>query len=311
MAKAPAKIESQEEEQVEQQETEQQELLASPEEVIEEEPEPDDASITLQKQIEALKRSEEIQRNRAEQFRLDAEKANQRIREQGTEVANVRKEAIQSQLDAVSAALNAAQNEAESAKRDIKTAINNGDPDSQAEAYERLATARANISKLEDGKFDLETRIKNPPKEEETPQQNNGIPARIQTWLNKHPEYLTDRRKNDKIRSLHWDVIEEGHNFDSDGYIESMETKLGLRQAEEEDESVIVRQPQQRNSIVSAPVSREAPSTPNNDRGGPIKLTTAQREAARIAGVSEKVYAENLQRITKMKANGSYEAKGG
>jgi hypothetical protein len=63
---------------------------------------------------------------------------------------------------------------------------------------------------------------------------------------------------------------------------------------------------------VSAPVSREAPSTPNNDRSSSqVKLTPAQREYAKIAGVSEKVYAEQLQKINKMKANGSYELKGG
>lgn len=270
----------------------------------------EDASVALQKQIDALKKSEEIQKGRAERFRQEAERAQQTVKERVSEVAKVQKEAFQSQLDAVSTALGAAQSEAESAKRDIKTAINSGDVDGQADAYERLASARANISKLEDGKFELETRIKNPPKVEEPPtQQQSGLPQRVQKWLSKHPEYISDPRKNDRIRSLHWDVIDEGHDFDSDAYLESMETKLGMREVEVEDEPVVTqqRQPQQRTSIVSAPVSREAPSTSTTTRNnGEIKLTVAQREAAKIAGVTEKVYAEQLQRITKMKANGSY-----
>lgn len=270
----------------------------------------EDASVALQKQITALKKSEEIQKGRAERFRQDAEKANQRIKEQGSEVAKVQKEAFQSQLDAVSTALGAAQSESESAKRDIKTAINNGDPDAQADAYERLATARANISKLEDGKFELEARIKNPPKvEEPVTQQQNALPQRVQRWLQAHPEYITDPRKNDRIRSLHWEVVDEGHDFDSEGYLESMETKLGMREAQTDDEPVVTqqRQPQQRTSIVSAPVSREAPSTANISRNnGEIKLSLAQREAAKIAGVTEKVYAEQLSKISKMKANGTY-----
>lgn len=279
--------------------------------LVEEEEIVEDASAALQKQIDALKKSEEIQKGRAERFRQDAEQANQRVREQGTEVAKVQKEAIQSQLDAVSTALGAAQSEAESAKRDIRNAINGGDVDAQADAYERLATARANISKLEDGKFELEARIKNPPKEEPVTQQQSALPQRIQSWLNKHPEYTRDPRKYDKLRSLHWDVIDEGHDFDSEGYLESMETKLGMREVETEDEPVVTRQPAQRSSMVSAPVSREAPSTPNTQRSGEIKLTVAQREAAKIAGVSEKIYAEQLQKINKAKANGSYELKGG
>lgn len=270
----------------------------------------EDASVALQKQVNALKKSEEIQKGRAERFRQEAERANQVAQDRGSEVAKVQKEAVQSQLDAVSTALGAAQSESESAKRDIKTAISNGDPDAQADAYERLATARANISKLEDGKFELEARIKSPPKTEEpAPQQQNVLPQRIQGWLQRHPEYTRDPRKYDKLRALHWDVIDEGHDFDSEGYLESMETKLGMRQVETDDEPVVTqqRQPQQRTSIVSAPVSREAPSTAQNGRNnGEIKLTVAQREAAKIAGVTEKVYAEQLQKISKMKANGTY-----
>lgn len=263
----------------------------------------EDASAALQKQIEALKKSEEIQKGRAERYRQDAEKAQQRIAEQGTEVAKVQKEAIQSQLDAVSTALGAAQSEAESAKRDIKTAINSGDVDAQADAYERLATARANVSKLEDGKFELEARIKNPPKVEEPAQQQNVMPERVQRWIKKNQP---DQETWDLMRGYHHGLIRSGLEFDSDEYLEAMEAKLGMREVEDEPVIVPIQRPQQRTSIVSAPVSREAPSTPNTPRNGEIKLTVAQREAAKIAGVTEKVYAENLQRINKQKANGTY-----
>lgn len=279
-----------------------------PEEV--EEDGQEDASIALQKQIEALKKSETIQKNRAERFRQESERAQQLVKEHTSEVEKVRKEAIQSQAEAIETALGAAKSEAESAKRDIKTAIANADPDAQADAYERLAAARANISQLETGKIELETRLKTPEPEKKVEQNAPGLPHRIQKWLNKHPEYTTDPRKYDKLRALHWEVLDEGHDFDSDEYLESMEVKLGLRE-EEQAEVETPRQPQ-RTSIVSAPVSREAPSTPSNDRNsGQVKLTLAQREAARIAGISEKVYAENLVKINKMKANGSYELKGG
>jgi len=272
-----------------------------------EEPVVEDASAALQKQIEALRKSEEIQKNRAERYRQDAEKAEQRVREQGTEVAKVQKEAVQSQLDAVSTALGAAQSEAESAKRDIKTAINSGDVDAQADAYERLATARANVSKLEDGKFELEARIKNPPKVEE-PAQQNVMPERVQRWIKKNQP---DQETWDLMRGYHHGLIRSGLEFDSDEYLEAMETKLGMRQAETEEEPVVTqRQPAQRTSIVSAPVSREAPSTPNSTRNGDVKLTLAQREAAKIAGISEVEYTKQLQKINKMKANGSYQVQG-
>ena len=308
MAKAPVETEKK----VEEQEDLIDKIEASTEQTendtpVEEEPEREDATLALQKQVEALKKSETIQKNRAERFLQESERAQQLVKEHASEVEKVRREAVQSQAEAIDTALGAAKSEAESAKRDIKTAISNGDPDAQADAYERLATARANISQLETGKIELEARIKAPIEEKPVITEAPGLPKRIQGWLQKHPEYTTDPRKYDKLRALHWEVIDEGHDFDSDEYLESMEIKLGIRGVAEEPPAP----PIQRNSIVSAPVSREAPSTPNNDRtSSSVKLSAAQREAARIAGISEKVYAENLSKINKMKANGTYELKG-
>lgn len=283
------------------------EIVADPPEI--EEP---DTSEALQKQIDALKKSEEIQRTRADQAVRENQEARQRAQVNAAEVIRVRKEASQSQFDAVSTALAAAQSEAESAKRDIKTAITNGDPDAQTDAYERLATARANISKLEDGKFELEAKLKAEP--EKVPEvessgdslDRTNLPDTAKTWLRAHPDYLTDQRKNSKIQSLHWDVIDEGHSAFSPAYFESLETHLGLRKAPVVEEKVVVQQPQQRTSILSAPVSRETPSTPTTPRGGKITLTQDQREAAKIAGVTEAEYAKQLQKLNAMKANGTY-----
>lgn len=273
----------------------------------EEEVEVKDPSEELRKQVDALRKSEEIHKKRAETYRQEAAEARQAAQQKDAEVGRSRKDILQSQFDAVSTALAASQSEAESAQRDIKTAIEAQDSSAQAEAFSRLARAQANIAKLEDGKVEIEHRLKAPEPEQPV---KNAMPERIQRWLRKHPEYVQDPRKNDKIRSLHWEIIDEGHEFDSDEYIEVMETKLGLREPEEEEE-VVTPAPKpkpsvQRSSNVSAPVSREAPSSPDGDRGGLVKLTLAQREAAKIAGVTEKVYAENLSKIMKMKANGTY-----
>lgn len=266
----------------------------------------EDPSEALKKQVEALRKSEEIHKKRAETYRQEVEAARQSMREKDVEVGKTRKEVLQSHFDAVATALAASQSEAESAQRDIRTAIEAQDAAAQAEAFNRLSRANANIAKLEDGKADLEQRLKAPDPTPEPPK--NTMPERVQRWLRKHPEYVQDPRKNDKIRSLHWDLIDEGHEFDSDEYIEAMETKLGLRQAEAEEEEIVppALKPKPKAPAVSAPVSREAPSNPDGDRGGVIKLSAAQREAAKVAGVTEKVYAENLAKINRMKANGTY-----
>lgn len=271
----------------------------------------DEASVALQKQIDALKKSEEMYRARAEQYQREREEALQHVQERETEVAKFRKESVQSQYDAVSTALAAAQNEAESAKRDIKTAIANADAEEQADAYERLATARANIAKLEDGKFELEAAMKAPPPEQRQPQRtptvdevidNMEVPRVAKDWLRQSPQYLTNPRLNLKLQNWHHEAIEAGNEpFDS-GYMRYFNEKAGLTEPEGGD-----NEPESRRApIVSAPVSREPPSTTTSNRGGVIRLTAAQREMAKVAGVTETEYAKQLQKLNSMKDQGMY-----
>lgn len=291
---------------------EEEEVILAPDE----KEEVDDAAVALQKQVDALKKSEDLlraERNRVLQVERERDALNQQVSEQRAESLKLRKDTFQSQFDAVSAALSGAQSEAESAKRDLRNALNAADIDAQVDAQERLAIARANISKLEDGKIDLEERIKAAPEKletvEKTNQQQDNTPASVKAWISRHPDYLQEPRKNDKIKSLHWDALDEGHSYGSPEYIDFIDTKLGFKAKAKEDEEIDDDPPQrvqQRTSIVSAPVSREAPSTPDKKRGGQVKLSTDQREAAKLAGISETEYAKQLTKINEMKANGSY-----
>ena len=283
------------------------EPVPEPEPVVEE-PKADDPTLALQKQLEELRKSEEFQRNRAEQAAKEREEALKRAQERDVEVVKFQKEATQSQLDHVSTALSAAQAEAESAKRDIKTAITNADPDAQTEAYERLAAARANISKLEDGKFELEARVKAEPKPEvrqEPKQVQPTLPETALSWLRAHPQYLNDPEKNAQIQWLHHVVVKEGKSAFSPEYFNSMEEHLGLREAPKEPEKP---QEQQRTNIVSAPVSREVPSsgTGTRQKNGTVTLTALEKEAAKDAGVTETEYAKQKLRLLEAKANGQY-----
>ena len=270
-------------------------------------------SAALQKQIDALRKSEEIQRARADQAERDQRQALQRVNEQTSEVSKFRKEAYQAQYDSVTGALTSAQSEAESAKRDIKNAIINADVDAQTDAYERLAIARSNISRLEDGKYELEARLKAQPEKIESvtqqDQQQDTTPDSVKEWISRHPDYMQNTRKNDKLRNAHWDSVEAGNTYGTQDYIDFIDTRLGFKQAAKDDNEEVVQRPvaqQQRTSIVSAPVSREVPSTFIQSRDSKIDLSPAQREAAKISGISEKVYAESLLKMNRMKANGTY-----
>ena len=59
---------------------------------------------------------------------------------------------------------------------------------------------------------------------------------------------------------------------------------------------------------MSAPVSRETSANGygGGDRPGKVTLTPAMKEAAKVSGISEIEYAEQVLRLRKAKANGDY-----
>ena len=272
----------------------------------------EDAAEALQAQLAELRKSEETQRNRADQAVREREEAIRRAQEREAQVTQFQREAVDSQFDAVSSAIAAASAEAEKAQQDIENAASIGDSKAQAEAYRRLARAESNLTRLEDGKTELEAKRKaeptvtqSQPQQSQDPLANSTLPEMAKSWLRSHPDYLSDARKNSKIQALHWDVVDEGHAPFSQAYFESLEEHLGLRQQAQSNDYQPVQQ-QQRTSIVSAPVSREVPNGGGQRTASQVKLSVAQREAAKLAGITEKVYAEQLQKLNSMKADGTY-----
>jgi hypothetical protein len=69
-------------------------------------------------------------------------------------------------------------------------------------------------------------------------------------------------------------------------------------------------QPRTRSSIVSAPVSHESFANgsynSHGERPGQVHMTVAMKEAAKLSGITEKEYAENVLRLRSEKANGRY-----
>jgi hypothetical protein len=146
------------------------------------------------------------------------------------------------------------------------------------------------------------------------------LSARQRDWLKTHRDAYTDPAKNAYLGAAHWDAIRAGHAQDSDEYFALLEERLGYRQparvanipAPPPPSPTAAEPTQRRMSIpVSAPVSREAPNLGGgNATPSRVELTSEQREAARIAGVSEVEYARNLLRLNQMKRDGHYQERG-
>lgn len=270
----------------------------------------EDASTAFQKQIEALRRSEKAQKDRAEQLIRDRDVALQQARERDEQINQLRQQNVESQTEAVASALAAAQAAADGAERDIAAAIEAGDTMAQAKAYRRLSKAEADIARLEDGKEAMEAQVKAPPPQEqrvnEQPRAPQLPPLAVQ-WLQNHPDYMKDSRKNAEVQHFHYKVVDEGHEAYSPEYFESLETHLGLRTADESEPEPVVQKQKVTTPMVSAPVSRDVPSSSHRPtKPGEVKLSAAQKEAAKASGITETEYAKQVLRLQNEKMNGNY-----
>jgi len=267
----------------------------------------DDASIAFQKQIEDLRKAEQVQRERNEQLVQERQNAINRANERDAEISRLKKTGSEARLESISNALVAAQAEAEAAQGDIEKASELGDHKGLAEAYKRLSRAEVNAANMENGKAELEEQIKTETTTREQPNPMDRFPPLARNWIDRHQYILNDQRKFAKLNSLHWDAIDAGHDEYTQPYLDYIEIGLGLREPpmtrvdEEDDEP-----PQRNRSMVSAPVSREAPANSQGERPGRVTLSLAQKEAAKIAGIDEKTYAENLLKLRQEKMNGNY-----
>ncbi len=126
------------------------------------------------------------------------------------------------------------------------------------------------------------------------------------------------------LNDLHREALDAGHADTSPAYfdfmndrlatlsaqnpapgahlVEDMQHHIGTEDKQEPEEAANVR-----SSFVSAPVSREPASYSGRPRsGGLTRLTAAEREHARVAGISEAEYARQKLRYEQMRESGEY-----
>ncbi len=281
----------------------------NPEVIVAEAKEEIDAADDLKKQIVSLKRAEQEQRDRADKAERERKAAQERVHLITTEVEKVRTEHTQSRAEVINTAIAKESEGAEAAERDLEAALSSGDASLAAKAQRRLAQAESKLAILQSGKSAIEAEIEDaknrPAPKQEEPQgdalDKTNLPDTAKRWLRSHPDYLSDARKNAKIQSLHWDVVDEGHAPFSDDYYVSLETHLGMRKAAKEEV-----EEEHSSGMVSAPVSREPPAGDGTRKSGVVKLSMAQREAAKMAGITEVEYAKQLQKLQAEKDSGNY-----
>lgn len=283
------------------------------------EPEEEDATADLKKQLEDLRKANEEQSKRFNEEVTARQAAEQRVREREQEASKSKIRAEDAEYDAILNAIGAAEGEAEAAQRDIASATEASDAKTVAEASRRLARAEARLSQLEDGKSAIERgktaeaarakAEKDNPRETKAPtveEYINQLPNLLQSqrdWLKNHPDALTDTRKNLRLQGAHVEAEDKGFRPGTSKYFQYLEERLGYAEPEEDDVDDDDNAAPQ--TVVAAPPSRSAtsPSTgrPSNSR---ITLTPEQREIARLSGIDEITYARQLQKMNELKASG-------
>lgn len=286
--------------------------------VVDKTPEPDEATLALQKQLADLKKSEEVQRELHRRVAQERDEAMRREQSHAAQLEELRKTNFEQEELAVGSALAAAKAESDKALLDYKNALDAGDTSAQAEAMDKLTDAKANLRLLERGKEEIEQRKKEPPKPVEQPRSQAGdpidgfnLPNGEKDWLRGHRDYLTDPRKVSALRYADEQASLEGLRPGHSGYLPHIEGTLrsiGSMPRVEEPVDEPVRETDQRASIVSAPVSRETPTGGTGQRTSStkIRLTAEEAEYAKIAGITDVEYARQKQKLNQHKANGDY-----
>lgn len=160
------------------------------------------------------------------------------------EIAEVRGQVVESQLDTVTSGLAAAEAELASAKREYIAAAESGDFAAQAEAQAKIADATSTRSRLREAKGDLEDAkpAKATPRTEPRPEprqaQQDPVEAvastmapRAAAWIRSHPDCITDKSKNAKMMATHYAALAEGLEEGGNDYFERLDAMVNAAPA--------------------------------------------------------------------------------
>lgn len=266
----------------------------------------DEAVAGFKKQLvdaEAAREAEKSRADNADRARQTAEAEAARLRD---DTVKLRTESVDSQIDAVANAINAATAEGDSAERDYASAMERGDFTAAAQSQRKMSEASAKLVRLGDAKFELDNAKKAPPKPAVHEQRTDPVeafiasrPAPVQTWLRGHMNVLTDPELGAIANGADVEARRKGIAVGSTEYFELVETRLGFRTETKSDPEPDPEKPrQQRKPMASAPMSRE--SAPNGSNGAPkVTLSRGEQQTATDGTIT---WTKNDQAVREGKA---------
>lgn len=215
------------------------------------------------------KRETEYEQRLADERRR-REEAEKLASERGKDAQKLGAYATQTEYHVIANAMHAKQREAESYERVLKEALEMGDAAKAADAQRRIARVETELSKLEDGKAEIEARVRSMsaaepererPKEQTPDDYIDSMPATSRAWLKEHREYVTDPKLHSKMLAYANVAVAEGITPHTPEFIEFLNEKLGFAGGDEDggspvDEVAEDKPVKQKPRATAAPVNR-------------------------------------------------------
>lgn len=281
---------------------------------VQETEEDDDASPqvkSLNEQLVAMKAANAAADERA--AKADREKADalRLANERAEEVKRATQERDLSERDLISNALSSAKQRSESAKAACANAFAQGDGVAAANAQEQLSRAQAEILTYETSQADLASRAeeaKEPkpqaqqvqPTFEQSIDQNPNLLPKEKEWLRAHPEMIMDGSRDAELGVGYQRAVRQGLIRGTEAYFNFLDEFMGYKTPAKTEERTDDNNG--RNSIMAAPVTRQAPSNGNSQvNGNQVYLSPDQRAMARSMGLSDRDYASQVVRLEQAK----------
>ena len=288
----------------------------------------DEAFKRLRAQLDREIKARESDRERLRQMESDRTAVQQRLSQEQERSLAAQREQLDAQELAIDNAISHLENQAAQAKREFTRALAEGDYDSAGAANELLADAKANLSRLKDGKQAVEAQKKAPTPKRDEPQQQQqptsqydrieayiqqpGHSTRVQQYLRDHYDDLFhdfDSGANRLSRLLggHYITKSDGVIEGSDAYFERLSQHMGYTKAPDPEPTKVAAPPPVKSTKhipPSAPVSRGSNGSGNSPTS--ITLTPAQVEFCRTSGINTTDYARNLLRAREGGKDPSY-----
>jgi hypothetical protein len=241
-----------------------------------------------------------------EQQKLRAIEAERRAREYSEKALQAENEVQDTNLHLIKTALENTKRDEAILKARLRDAFAIGDHDTAADLQAQLATNAAKAIQLENGASALANKPRqtapeyNPAPKDEVEAFAEQLSPRSANWIRQHPEYVTNKRLQQKMLAAHNLVTADGIRADTDEYFQQIENVLGVQRAQQEDSYSDASEraaPRRREAPPAAPPSRGSNGT--GSRPTVVRLTAAEREMAQMMDMTDKEYAQHKAALMK------------